>query len=187
MRSADGTRNRWEPPLIRKLLTVASAIALGLAAGACSSSSKPQSGAGTLPSLTVPVATNPLVATTTTVVEVGAATYARLIAPLNTALQAVSAAPSNANMPTAVLTKAEAAISTFESAALHEHWKGATTPADIRALALALGKLGGDLTTVNAQTALTAAAYRTRLAQDLASTHTAANLVRADLGLRAPA
>lgn len=162
------------------------AVVLLVLAAACSGSSKPVSA----PVVTQPAtSTSTTGSTTTTAAPVDyKAAYLKLIAPVNTSLDALDASKSDANgdVPAPVVALVVHAINDFETAALRSPWPNATTRNDVRDLVRGFAPLAGDLATINSQTSATEATWLANFTRDDNTANAAANIVRADLGLPPP-
>lgn len=160
-------------------------LAIGLlVCAACGSSSHPTS---------APVTTTVPVAITTTVTKVTTTTvkptdykgqYLALAAPVNAAIDKVNKADPTKDVPDDVLQGALTSMASFDSAVLRVRWP-ANTVADVKAMVRADGAFMADLAQANNQTTASVDAYRSQFARDAQAEGSAANIVRADLGLPA--
>jgi len=164
------------------------AVVLGVVLAGCGGSTKTSSS----PTTSSTVATTTTVARTTTSAPVDyGKTYLALVKPLNAAGDAFNAAigklgnnPTSASVQTVATPFAEV-LSTFDSKVLRVGWP-ATTAADVKGLVTADGALIGDLASARSQTVLSASSWESALSSDASKSATAANIVRADLGLAPP-
>jgi hypothetical protein len=123
---------------------------------------------------------------TTTVPVDYPAKYLALVGPVNTAMDALNHVGLAKVVPSDLLIRIISGISTFDTAMLGVEWPGASTMSDVRTLVNAEVTLSSDLSVVNAQNALTLAAYLRRIVHDEQAVTTAAKVVRVDLGLPEP-
>lgn len=158
-------------------------VLLVLVMASCSSSAHPTTTATSEASTTT--------VTTTTAAPVRTvdykARYLALIAPVNSALAALTkASDASGNVPASAVTKAVTALQTFDSAVLRVEWPGTSTNADVRELVRSTSGLIADIEQVNDQTAATQATFTAQFSRDVAATSAAVNIVRSDLGLPPP-
>jgi len=161
---------------------------LGAVLAACGGSTKGTSAPAT--SSTVVTTTTVARTTTSAPVDYGK-TYLALAKPLNAAGGAFNAAigklgsnPTSASVQT-VCTPFADALTTFDSKVLRVNWP-ASAATDVKALVTADGALVGDLSSAQSQTVLSASSWESALSSDASKSSTAANIVRADLGLGPP-
>lgn len=158
-------------------------LAIGLlVCAACGSSSHPTSA----PVTTVPVAittTVPKITTTTVKPTDYKGQYLFLVAPLNAAVAKLVG--QSGSIPDDIIQGVATATATFDTAILRLKWP-ANAISDIKDLVRATAAFSADVSQSNGQTNLSVAAFRSQLSRDSLADSTAANIVRADLGLPAP-
>jgi hypothetical protein len=115
--------------------------------------------------------------------------YLADVAPVNAATDTAKSAfdaATTAPQLAAAAAPLVASIETLNSTMLRQQWPS-VAKADVKSLVIAAGAELGDLNSLATINDSNASTIETNLSKDIAATGTAANIVRADLGLPAPA
>lgn len=163
---------------------VACALACGLLSSACGGGSTQSTGSSSQPSATAPSAPSASSSAVPTQAEQGAA-YTRITAPTRTAAAAFSAAINDQSTAAQTAEAAKPLIKAYQEAlqALARYpWVGQTAT-DVRTLIAAEAQVLADLQAIGDQNGFSITSFAAQLKKEAITAQSAADIVRADVGL----